>query len=195
MGYNLGTGGFFYLYVQNITGYENLFPGHLVKEGIAMVQMLQIAVGIPLMLVAGVVSDRSGRLKSFVMLGALLIAAGLVFLAGFSEWALVLVSSVTIGAGFGVFYNLGLAMVSQLLPSALSRGKYLGVINIASTLPQVIMPPIGAAVLSTWGAASLTGYQILFSIGALAALCGALLLRAIQIGVQKQADPVRSEPV
>jgi MFS family permease len=195
LSYNLGTGGFFYLYVQNITGYASLFPGHLVKEGIATVQMLQIAIGIPLMMVAGVLSDRRGRLKSFVMVGGLLIAAGLVALVGFSDWVPVLASSVIIGVGFGIFLNLGPAMISQLLPSSLNRGKSLGVINIASTLPQVIMPPIGAAIINASGAANRPGYQILFSIGALAALGGALLIRSIRIGARKQEDQVSSEPI
>lgn len=186
LGYTLGTGSFLYLYVQHITGFETLFPGHLVKEGIANVQMIQIAVGIPLMMAAGVLSDRIGKLKSFVIAGGLLIAAGLVSLVSFSEWVPVLISSVAIGAGFTVSYNLGLAMITQLLPSSLNRGRYLGVINIASTLPQIIMPLVGAAVLNAAGVANLPGYQVLFGIGALAALSGALLLHTIQIGRQQQ---------
>ena len=191
LGYILGTGSFFYLYVQHITGYESLFPGHQVKEGIAIVQMLQIAVGIPLMLAAGVLSDRGGRLKSFVMLGGMLIAAGLISLVAFSAWAPVLIASVTIGTGFGVFYNMGLAMITQLLPSSSNRGRYLGVINIAATLPQIIMPPIGAAIITTAGVANPAGYQILFGIGALAVLGGEFLLRSIRIGAQKQAEQIR----
>jgi MFS family permease len=139
-----------------------------------------------LMLAAGVLSDRGGKLKTFVIVGGLLIVGGLISLVAFSSWIPVLISSVAIGAGFSVFYNLGLAMISRLLPSSANRGKFLGVINIASTLPQVIMPPIGAAILSTAGVTQLPGYQILFSIGALAALCGALLLRTIQL--ENQSD-------
>jgi MFS family permease len=180
LGYNLGTGSFLYLYVQHISGYESLFPGHLVKEGIATIQMVQIALSIPLTLGAGLLSDRSGRIKPFVMGGGLLIGAGLVGLVFFSSWAPVLLASVTIGAGFGIFYNLGLAMVSRLLPSSLDRGKYLGVINIASTLPQVIMPPIGALIVNAAGLGSPLGYQALFLLGAFAACSGALLIRSIR---------------
>lgn len=179
-GYNLGTGGFFYLYVQNITGYENLFPGHAVKEGIAAIQMLQIVIGVPLMMASGVLSDRSGKRKVFVMTGALLIFAGLVILAGFSTWPVVLAAGVLIGSGFWIFYSLGLAMITQILPSASERGKDLGVMNIASTLPQIIMPLIGALIVNSLGVTHPGGYQTLFMIGATASIAGFLIMRSIQ---------------
>jgi MFS family permease len=180
LGYNVGTGSFLFLYVKNITHYESLFPGHLVQDGMATVQMLQTAIGMPVMLVAGVLSDRSGRRKIFVLLGAVLLVAGLVSLICVSSWAMVLVSSVSMGIGFWIFYNLGLAMITQLLPSAADRGRHLGVINIASTLPQVIMPSVGAAIVNAFGVAAPGGYQILFGLGALAVICGILLLRFIR---------------
>lgn len=180
LGYTVGTGSFFFLYVQNITRYESLFPGHQVQEGMATVQMLQTAIGVPVMLAAGVISDRIGKRRIFVLSGALLIAAGLVSLICFSAWVPVLASSVVIGIGFWIFYSLGLAMITQLLPSAADRGKHLGVINLASTLPQVIMPSVGAAIVNAFGIAAPAGYQILFGLGALAVICGILLLRFIR---------------
>ncbi len=179
-GYTLGTGGFFFLYLQNITRYESLFPGHAVKEGIAILQMLQIVIGVPLMVAAGILSDRARQRKSFVLAGVLAISAGVALLVGFSSWPMVLLASVTVGAGFWIYYNLGLAMISQMLPSAADRGKDLGVINIAACLPQIIMPPIGAAIVNAAGAANPTGYAILFAIGAGAAGLGVLLLRSIR---------------
>jgi MFS family permease len=182
LGYNLGTGGFFFLYVQNITRYASLFPGHLVKEGIATVQMLQIVVGVPAMMAAGVLSDRGGQRKRFVQVGTLLILAGLIGLIAFSGWTPVLIASITIGTGFWIFYSLGMAMISQILPSASDRGKDLGVINIAATLPQIIMPPIGAVIVNRLGTGSPLGYQVLFGIGAAAVILGLLLLRSVRRG-------------
>jgi MFS family permease len=176
----VGTGGFFFLYVQNITRYESLFPGHLVQEGMAAVQMLQTAIGVPVMMVMGILSDRSGRRKEFVLVGAALICAGLVSLIFFSAWSMVLAASVIIGIGFWIFYSLGLAMITQLLPSAADRGKHLGVINIASTLPQVVVPPIGAAVVNYFTVASPSGFQILFVIGCSAVIAGIFLMRSIR---------------
>jgi MFS family permease len=178
--YNLGTGGFFFLYVQNITRYASLFPGHEVKEGIATIQILQIAIGVPLMMAAGVLSDRIGKRKGFVMAGIVLIGLGLVILAGLSGWPAVLVASVTIGTGFWIFYSLGLAMISQMLPAASDRGKDLGVINIAATLPQIVIPFIGAAIVNNLGAANPTSYQVLFITGTGTVVAALFMMRAIQ---------------
>lgn len=178
-GFNLGNGGFFFLFVQDITRYENLFPGHQVKEGIATLQILQIVVGVPLMIAAGVLSDRIGRRKPFVIAGSLLIAAGLALLIISSDWPVVAAASVTIGAGFWIFYNLGLAMITQLLPSASNRGKDLGVINIAATLPQIVIPPLGAAVIISLGAANPASYQVLFLSGAVMVMLAVGLMRYI----------------
>lgn len=180
LGFTLGTGGFFFLFVQNITHYENLYPGHQVKEAIALVQMLQIVVGVPLMMLAGILSDRAGQRKGFVLSGMALIGLGLVGLVCFQAWPVVLASSLTIGAGFWIFYSLGLAMISQLLPSASSRGKDLGVINIAATLPQIVMPPVGAAILNRLGAGNALSFQILFGIAAVSVALSILLMRGIR---------------
>jgi hypothetical protein len=65
-------------------------------------------------------------------------------------------------------------------PSAASRGKNLGVLNIASTVPQIILPGIGAALLNTLGLSSPTGYAILFLSGAGFTAVGMLLVRQIR---------------
>lgn len=179
-GYNLGNGGFFFLYVQNITRYESLFPGHAVKDSIALLQMLQIAIGVPLMMAAGILSDRAGQRKGFVLAGMVIIAVGLGLLTGFSSWPVVMAASILIGAGFWIYYSLGLAMITQLLPSAADRGKDLGVMNVAATLPQILIPPLGAAVINTLGAGSPGGYKILFLLGAVCVVMAVLLLRAIR---------------
>ena len=179
-GYNLGNGGFFYLYVQNITRYASLFPGHAVKEGIALIQMLSIAIGVPVMMAAGVLSDRLHRRKPFVILGTALIGLGLALLAGFSNWPVVLAASVVIGGGFNIFYSLGLAMISQLLPSAANRGKDLGVINIASTIPQIVLPWLGAAVVNALGAENPLSYQALFITGIAVTVSAIGMLRMIR---------------
>lgn len=176
LGSILGTGSFFFLYLQNITRYESLFPGHQVKEAIALVQMLQIAVGVPLMMAAGVISDRIGRRRVFVIAGALAIGAGAGLLVCFSSWPMVLTAGLVAGVGFWLFYNLGLAMITQMLPSASDRGKDLGVINMAACLPQIIMPPIGAAIVNAAGITDPAGYRVLFAVAACSAFLGAGLL-------------------
>lgn len=179
-GYGLGTGGFLFLYIQNVTGYESVFPGHTVQEGLSNIQILQTLCGIPLMLLIGVLSDRLQRRKIFVISGVALVALGMLALIFFSNWTIVMVAATAIGIGFSIFFNLGMALISQILPSASSRGKDLGVVNIASTLPQIIMPGIGAAVINALGLTSPVGYQILFGTGILLLIIGAIMTRNLR---------------
>jgi MFS family permease len=179
-GYSLGTGGFLFLYIQNVIGYTTLFPGHSMQEGMSQIQIAQTAVGVPLMMLAALLSDRLRRRKVFVSAGALWVIAGLFGLVASPGWALVLIASTAMGVGFQVFYSVGMAMMTQILPSAASRGKDLGVLNIASTVPQIVLPGIGAALLNTLGLSSPIGYAILFLSGALFSALGIVLVHFIQ---------------
>ncbi len=179
-GYALGTGAFLFLYLQNIVHYAAIFPGHSPKEGIAAIQILQIAIGVPLMMLIGYISDKVHRRKMFVSAGAGLIMLGLILLGQFKNWQGVEIAGTILGIGFWIYYTIGLAMISQLLPAASNRGKDLGVINIAATLPQIIMPWIGASILNTFGSQSSAGYLVIFSIGALLTVSGIVTLQFIK---------------
>lgn len=179
-GYTLGTGGFLFLYVQNVTDYAALFPDRTVQEALAQIQIVQTAVGAPLMMLAALLSDRLQRRKAFVAAGGLLVIAGLLGLAVSPAWGSVLLASATIGVGFRVFYSLGQALATEILPSAESRGKDLGVLNIASTAPQIVLPGVGAALLNTLGLGSPIGYALLFGAGALSAALGIALVQRVR---------------
>jgi MFS family permease len=179
-GYGLGSGGFLYLYLQNILRYPMLFPGHAPQEGIATIQILQIVVGVPLMIIAGIISDKKGVRKIFVTGGASLVLLGLLLLGLIRSWLWIEFATTLVGAGFWIYYTIGIAMISEFLPSAAARGKDLGVINVAATLPQILMPWLGAAVINGFGASSPTGYLILFSLGSILVFLGLILLQRIK---------------
>lgn len=179
-GYILGSGGFLFLFVQNVVGYAARFPGRTVQEAMSQIQIVQTAVGVPLMMLAAFWSDRLQRRKAFIGAGGLLMIAGLVGMSLSAQWGVVLAAVTVIGVGFRFFFSLGQALATQILPSAADRGKDLGVLNIASTVPQVILPGLGAALLNTLGLGSPVGYAILFGAGAAFIAAGLLLLRQIR---------------
>ena len=179
-GFALGTGGFLFLYVQNVTGYAALYPGRTVQEAMSQIQIAQTAVGVPLMMLAALASDRLKRRRAFVSAGGLLVMAGVIDLALSPAWGMVLLASTAIGVGFRIFYSLGQAMATEILPSAADRGKDLGVLNIASTVPQIILPGIGAALLNAVGLGSPVGYAILFGTGAFCMALGVGLVQLIR---------------
>ena len=179
-GYIFGSGGFLFLYVQNVVGYAAHFPGHTLQEAMSQIQIVQTAVGVPVMMLAALLSDRLQRRKPFLVAGALLVIACLVGLTVSASWGIVLAATTVIGIGFRFFFSLGQAMATQILPSAADRGKDLGVLNIASTVPQIILPGIGAALLNALGLGAPVGYAILFLAGALCITFGMIPVRFIR---------------
>ena len=51
------------------------------------------------------------------------------------------------GFGFGMFQAVDTALISEVLPSAKSFAKDLGVVNIAATLPQTLAPGVAGAIV------------------------------------------------
>ena len=51
------------------------------------------------------------------------------------------------GFGFGMFQAVDTALMSQVLPSAKSFAKDLGVVNIAATLPQTLAPAVAGVIV------------------------------------------------
>ncbi|WP_030758254.1 MFS transporter [Streptomyces griseus] len=125
--------------------------------------------------VGGVWSDRTGRRKPFVLWSGVLMAAATGLLAGWPTWTGALVAAALLGIGFGVFTSVDFALMTDVLPAALDRGKDLGVVNIANSLPQVAAPALAAPLVNHLG-----GYRTLFLVAAGIGLLGAVLVGRIR---------------
>ncbi|MBL1080812.1 MFS transporter [Streptomyces actinomycinicus] len=126
-------------------------------------------------LAGGIWSDRVGRRKPFVVWSGVLMAVATAALAGWQTWPGAIVASAVLGVGFGVFTSVDFALMTDVLPTALDRGKDLGMINIANALPQVAAPALAAPVVTHLG-----GYRVLYLVAALTGLGGAVLVGRIR---------------
>ncbi|MFE9814191.1 MFS transporter [Streptomyces sp. NBC_00236] len=124
---------------------------------------------------AGVLSDRLGRRKVFVVLSSLVMAAAAVLLALLHTWPSAIAAAAVLGAGYGIYLAVDQALVTQVLPEATDRAKDLGVINIANSGPQVLAPALASPVITQLG-----GYTGLYATAALAILVGGLLVGRIR---------------
>lgn len=113
----------------------------------------------------GVLSDRWERRKVFVVAAALILAAGTALMALVPVVAVVIVASVLVGAGWGAYVAVDMAVITQVLPDAETRATMLGVANIAGTLPQLLAPVIAAPIVTRLG-----GYPTLYLLTAAFAL-------------------------
>ena len=126
-------------------------------------------------LASGRLSDRLGRRKVFVFAAAALQGVAALLLAFVPEFAVAIVAAGILGLGYGCFLSVDQALATQVLPDAHTRGKDLGIMNIATAVPQAIAPLIGAFVV-----AAFAGFQSLFVLAALAALLGAVAVLPIR---------------
>jgi MFS family permease len=124
--------------------------------------------------VAGTLSDRLGRRRVFVTGGALVMAGAAVLISVWPTWSGALMTAVALGIGFGAYSAVDFALLTQVLPAARDRGKDLGVLNIASSLPQVLAPAIAAPIVTG------LGYSALYLVAAGIEVAGAVLVYRIR---------------
>jgi len=126
-------------------------------------------------LVLGKLSDRLGRRKAFVFVAATLQGAAALLLAFVPDLTVAFVAAGMLGLGYGCFLSVDQALATQVLPDPHTRGKDLGIMNIATAVPQAMAPLLGAFVV-----ALLAGFQGLFILSAVAALLGAVAVLPIR---------------
>lgn len=127
--------------------------------------------------VGGVWSDRLARRKVFVVAGGVSLALGAALFAAFPVLPVVLIGSLFVAIGWGLYVSVDVAIITQALPSDRSTGSMLGVANIASAAPQALAPLIAAPIVTGLG-----GYPALYAVtGAIALLALACLPRLRQV--------------
>ena len=159
---------YLYYYLQDVVHYRHPGDGQLILILIATVAVIIATVAV------GRVADRSGGYRRYAVLSSVLMAATGFLLAGFANWALVLVCAFTLGAGYGAFQSVSQALSLVVLPSPANAGRDLGIINIASAVPQVIGAPIAGLVVAGAG-----GYRGLFVFAGLLALVAAAVFARV----------------
>ena len=79
------------------------------------------------------------------------------------------------GGGYGAYMAVDQALITRVLPDALSRAKDLGIMNVGSVGPQA-MAPLGASLII----GSLGGYSVLYGTAGVTTLIGAVLVYRIK---------------
>lgn len=125
--------------------------------------------------IAGVISDRDGRRKIYVILATVVMAVSAILLAFFPVFSIAMVAALILGLGYGMYLAVDQALITQVLPTAVDRGRDLGVINIANSAPQVLAPVIAAPIVT-----SALDYTGLYLLTAVVTLLSAVLVTRIR---------------
>jgi MFS family permease len=156
-------------FLQDAVKYDDPAGGQTVLVALYALGTIATAV------VAGRISDRSGRRKIYVVWSTVVMAFSALILAFFPVFPAAMVAAFILGLGYGIYLAVDQALVTQVLPTAVDRGRDLGVINIANAAPQVLAPAIAAPIVT--GAAGYTG---LYLLTAAITLLSAVLVRFIR---------------
>jgi MFS family permease len=143
--------------------------GVLILTGLYAVMVIVTSV------VGGAISDRMGKRKPLVIVSSVVISIASLILGFDPTWTGAIAGAVVLGIGFGAYLAVDFALITQVLPTALDRGRDLGVINVANSLPQVIAPLIAYPFVAFWG-----GYVSLYVAAAAIGLLGAVFVVKIK---------------
>lgn len=126
-------------------------------------------------LVLGKLSDTLGRRKSFVFVASTLQALAALTLAFVPDLTATMIAAALLGLGYGCFLAVDQALATQVLPDPAQRGKDLGIMNIATAVPQALAPLLGAGMVLLIG-----GFAGLFVLAGAFAFAGALAVARVR---------------
>jgi MFS family permease len=152
-------------------------------------------------LIAGAWASRRGNYTPMLVAGAVLLAAAGVLKAVATTPPTLWAAALCAGLGMGAILALNFALAMRTVPAA-RTGTYLGVLNIAETVPQVIVPLVAAALVRVGGPDPFSGgvdnYVTLYAAGAVLALATIALLPAMRPILRRTTDaaarPLRRDP-
>jgi MFS family permease len=141
LGNALGTTLLLYFLMFGLNRGKGAEDDLLLLTAVYMVFFIASALGV------GKLSDRIGKRKLFVYIAAYLQALAALILAFVPDFNVAIAAAGLLGLGYGSFMAVDQALATQVLPDAHSRGKDLGIMNIATAVPQAVAPLLGALIV------------------------------------------------
>lgn len=126
-------------------------------------------------LVAGAVSDRTGRRTSIVMISAFVQAASAVIILVSPTFLGTAIAAGVMGVGYGAYMAVSLALATDLLPRPEHHARDLGIVNVSANLGQLLGPLLGAGLVALVG-----GFWLLFLAAGILSAIGAVMTLAVR---------------
>jgi MFS family permease len=127
----------------------------------------------------GFLSDRLRRRRVFVLIAAVLFAAGAVTMAFASGLPVLFAGSLLVSVGIGAFAAVDQALLLDVLPERnTDAGRFMGITGFATSIPQSVAPLAASGILVIGVSGDARNYPLLFVIAAaLVILGGAVIMR------------------
>ncbi len=163
-------------YFATVAHVTNFVSATAVVAGLALVGAVVSAV------VLGILSDRMNRPLLVGVSTALMAAPALVFVvapANVPLWPL----GIVFGLGYGAYTSVDWALAVDALPVQANAGKDLGIWSMASTLPTILAPALGGALIALVDQLyhdTAVGYRSIFALAAISLALGAVFVSFIR---------------
>lgn len=136
-------------------------------------------------LVAGTISDRTGRRRTLVIAAALVQALSAVLILLSPTFLGTAIAAAVMGVGYGGYMSVSLALATDLLPDGRDNARDLGVVNVSASLGQLLGPLIGAGLVAAVG-----GFWLLFLAAGALSVIGAIMTTAVRpVRESRRPDP------
>lgn len=99
--------------------------------------------------VAGLLSDKTGRRKIFVVSAALVVAAAFVVAALTQSQLGFLIALIIYSAGQAIYLTVDIAIAAAVIPDPQQAANAMAVYQVATTAPGLVVPLLGAAMLAS----------------------------------------------
>lgn len=143
---------------------------------IGVISLASLATTVVSVALAGWLSDKLGRRKVFIYLASVLMIVGLAMPLLMPTITGMLLMSAINGFGFGLYMACDTALMTEVLPGGgVAAAKDLGILNVATNIPQALSPAIAAVLIGAVG-----GYPALFVFAMVCVALAALVLIPIK---------------
>jgi MFS family permease len=157
---------FMYLGYQGVVAYQLYILRDYIGQSdtqsnitIGLMSTIQLVTLILSSVVSGYLSDKFQARKPFVFISSVIMAASYVVPLLWRTETGMLVMAAVLGLGYGCYMSIDMALMTQVLPNkGANAGKDMGVLTIATNLPQMLTQPLVAILL----AISSGSYVIIF---------------------------------
>ncbi|WP_448808256.1 MFS transporter [Agromyces bauzanensis] len=163
----------FQLYI--LTDYIGLSLGEA-QAGMGTLALVSLVPTLAAIVLAGWWSDRAGRRKVFIYVASVVMVIALAVPIFMPDFSGMIIMSILNGVGFGLYMATDAALMTEVLPGGgAAAGKDLGILNVATNIPQAMSPAIAGVIIASFG-----GYPMLFVFGIVAVIAAALVLIPIK---------------
>jgi MFS family permease len=128
--------------------------------------------------IAGSISDRTGKRKSIVIIAALVQALSAVMILISPTFVGTAIAAGVMGTGYGAYMAVSLALATDLLPRPEHHARDLGVVNVSANLGQLLGPLLGAALVALVG-----GFWLLFATAGVLSVLGGIMTIVVRPAV------------